>query len=69
MKYKIVSDQYVKELETQVRRLIKKDWEPLGGIAVATTLQGMSKSRFPNSYNGSTEIWFYQAMVKKGVKQ
>ena len=53
MDYKIVVEETYHELETEVKKLLKKGWKLQGGVSPFT--EG------PNN----TKFWFYQAMVKE----
>lgn len=63
LKYQLVKAATLIALENEVRVLILDGWKPQGGVAVSVHLQSMSKDRFPDSYEGRNDEWFYQAMV------
>ncbi len=57
MKYQIVTTwSSIKNLEERVNKLIEKGWKPIGGIAVASFEENLSKEVMVEH--------LYQAMVK-----
>lgn len=51
LEYKILTDEYRVDLETQVNRASHVDWRPIGGLTVFALPSGVIK--------------FYQAMIRE----
>lgn len=51
--YRITFDRHIDVIESNVKKMIKDGWQPIGGI-----------SSFFETYSGSTSYFFSQAMVK-----